>query len=102
MTIAIDYDKTWASPLYELLWAFADLADSKGHRVICVARRSGWSEDMECYPFPPPMRLIYAGPDQLKEDAARKAGYKVDIWIDDEPGTSQKCRAPEPCADSDL
>lgn len=102
MTIAIDYDKTWASPLFEFLWDFVVVLRNEGNQVLCITRRSGWSDDMHLYPFPEDMLVIYAGPHQLKEDAAKKAGYEVDIWIDDEPGTIQRCRIPEPCKDSDL
>lgn len=102
MTIAIDYDKTWTSEARPLLVTLAYEAYRMGFRVVCVTRRSGWSDDMHAYPTAPGMNIVFAGPHQLKEDAARKAGYEVDIWIDDEPGTIQRCRIPEPCADSDL
>lgn len=37
------------------------------------------------------MPIVYCGRD-LKEHATRKAGWVVNIWIDDMPGMIQDCR----------
>jgi len=41
--------------------------------------------------LPAGMPIVYCGRD-LKEHATRKAGWVVNIWIDDMPGMIQDCR----------
>lgn len=90
MIIAIDYDHTYtADPnLWEIFFRIAKLS---GHQVICVTGRNCWSLDMQLNPLPHNMPIVYSGK-ELKEKAALKAGYKVDIWIDDMPGTIQETK----------
>lgn len=90
LTIAIDYDKTWtAAPI---MWGLiADLIRSRGHDLICVTGRAFWSSDMNNAPLRKWMPVVYAA-GEFKERAALKEGYKVDIWIDDMPGTIQECK----------
>lgn len=87
MVIALDFDKTWTeSPR---LWRqFYVLAVAEGHTVIMVTGRKAWSDDMARAGLPKDMRIIYAG-DEWKERAARAAGFKVSVWIDDMPGVIQ-------------
>ena len=83
MLIAIDYDFTYSED--PDAWdAMIASFRARGHTFVCVTGR-------HCPPDPVrerqiPMPVICA-PDGFKADAARKAGYKVDVWIDDMPGT---------------
>ena len=64
---------------------------ARGHIVILATGRSGWSEDMGRAHLPSKMPIVYCGR-ELKERATRKAGWSVNIWIDDTPGMIQECR----------
>jgi hypothetical protein len=80
MIFGIDWDKTiTAEP--GLFKIFIDAARERGHTCIIV---TGRQEHDKIVP-PWPMVIIYAG-NEWKCDAALKAGYKVDVWIDDMPG----------------
>lgn len=86
MIIAIDWDHTiTAAP--GLFKSFIDLAVAGGHKVIVVTGRQ--SHDQVVPPWP--IEIIYAG-SEWKKDAAEKAGYIVDIWIDDQPGHIEPSR----------
>ena len=87
-TIAIDYDGTWTAD--PTLWVdFATRAALHGHRVIIATGRHGYSDDMRTLPA---WIEVFYTKGQLKEDALRKAGVVVNIWIDDMPGMIQDCR----------
>jgi hypothetical protein len=89
MTISIDCDRTWtADP--DLWLGFYESCLARGHRVIMVTNRYRHSDDMDRFKLPASMPIIYAG-GRLKADAAADMGYKVDIWVDDFPGTVQRC-----------
>jgi predicted glycosyltransferase len=94
MTIAIDFDHTWTADV--ALWRqFASDAKKRGHDVIIVTARCGWSEDMLRH-GPLDVPVLYTG-GKLKRHAMEFLGIKVDIWIDDQPGTIEPCRKlPEP------
>jgi hypothetical protein len=97
LTIACDYDNTFTSD--PEFWEGV-IRSALGYKVICVTGRK------ESHPIPISDYLvfdavIYAG-GELKEQAALEAGYKVDIWIDDKPGTIQRCAYVEPSPDSEL
>lgn len=78
--IAIDYDDTYTSD--SIMWdQVIDLFRSRGHSVICVTGRNGGMYDAISDLMIP---IVYAG-SQYKRKAAERAGYKVDIWIDDIP-----------------
>jgi len=85
LTIAIDYDGTFAADptlfknLIQTMKAF-------GHRVIMVTGREDIPEMAN------PVREAVQGlipivfsAGHWKVDAARRAGYIVDIWVDDNP-----------------
>lgn len=87
MIVAIDYDNTYtAAP--ELWNQVIKLFQEAGHTVICVTGRSDNSsmapvvQDSIGKLVP----VVFAG-EQWKQEAAKKRGYKVDIWIDDMPIT---------------
>lgn len=80
MLIAIDYDGTFtAAPA--LFWTFIEQCNSFGIQVICVTGRTPRQKIVNAYLTIP---IIYAGSEH-KRKAAERAGYKVDIWIDDTP-----------------
>jgi len=86
MIIALDYDGTYAvDPVF---WnKFILDAEDAGHKVICVTGR----DDREDFAKPvlasigKLCQVIFAG-SKWKSDAAKEAGWKVDVWIDDMPG----------------
>lgn len=80
MLIALDYDKTFtADPLF---WEqVVRLGEARGHSFVCV---TGRKEPLASHERPVPMPIVLAG-SKWKRFAAEKAGYKVDVWIDDMP-----------------
>lgn len=86
-TFAIDFDKTWtADP--EGFAIFTQFLRLRGHTVIIATNRDAWCADMDSHKLPTHLPIVYCGRN-LKEPACLKAGHKVDIWIDDMPGTIQ-------------
>lgn len=85
MIVAIDYDNTYtADP--ETWNKVIHLFLTTKHTVICVTGRDN-TEAMSSPVMSSVGRLIpviFAGT-SWKRVAAEKAGYKVDIWIDDTP-----------------
>jgi HK97 family phage prohead protease len=91
LVISIDYDQTFTEA--PGLWlSFIEEACELGNTVIMTTRRAdndanraevmsalGGDSDLAA--------VIFAGPDSNKRDAARAAGYEVDVWIDDTPST---------------
>lgn len=86
MIIAIDFDNTWTED--PLLWAnFATKAKQNGHTVIMATARTDNDinkEQIQRGGVPRSMPVVFSG-GELKEPACLKAGYKVNVWIDDSP-----------------
>lgn len=84
MLIAIDYDDTYTAD--PALWdVFIAVASSRGHEVICVTgRRASQPVGLE-------LPTVYAD-GEYKREAAERAGYRVDVWIDDMPGYVERGR----------
>lgn len=100
MIISIDIDGTWSKDPSAWL-AFATMFESLGHQVIITTNRRCWSEDMERLRINPLMPVIYADR-QLKRRAAEEAGFLVDVWIDDMPGTIEETLYLKPPLDNEL
>lgn len=102
MTIAIDLDNTWTSAPH-MWFGIRSRIEYEGHKVIMVtARHHPISEhERRRYLLPADLPIIYTS-GELKEPAARAAGYKVDIWIDDAPGMIQECAILRPAPDAAL
>jgi hypothetical protein len=99
MTIAIDFDNTWTADV--ALWQqFADDAKKRGHDVIIVTARNGWSEDMERR-FIGEVHIFFTY-GKLKRPFMERLGIAVDIWIDDMPGTIEQCRKLPDTNDADM
>lgn len=83
MLIAIDYDDTYTAD--PALWAwFIKTATARGHSFVCVTGRKVMPEFGREPPLPAGVPVVLAG-DTYKRTAALKAGYRVNIWIDDMP-----------------
>jgi hypothetical protein len=85
MIISIDYDDTFTADPES--WAnVIELLSGAGHTVICVtARPDAEPHVSELYAaLPSGMSIVFAG-DEAKQPSALKAGFAVDIWIDDNP-----------------
>ena len=99
MIIAIDYDQTFSAA--PQTWAdVIALLRLAGHDVICVTGREDkpfWSDGVR-KAFAGhglgDLPIIFAGL-RWKEEAAKAAGWDVDIWIDDKPDA---VRLPNPTA----
>jgi NAD-dependent SIR2 family protein deacetylase len=96
MTLAIDFDNTWtADPV--LFSALALLAQPLGtHKVIIATSRHPENspitqEERDRHRLLHWIPVIYCH-GTYKQTACEKAGYKVDIWIDDCPGMIQPCK----------
>lgn len=85
LTIAIDFDGTFiADPV---LWRmFIEQAHGRGHRCVCVTGRSDEGEltGEVRRAINGLVPVVFAGPN-WKRDAARAAGFEVNVWIDDNP-----------------
>lgn len=85
MLVAIDYDGTWAA-MPDVFRKFVESLRAAGHEAICVTGRidSGIMGDVVRSSINGLMPIVFAG-SKWKVDAAKEAGYNVDIWIDDNP-----------------
>lgn len=90
LTFGLDYDQTFtADP--ELWRQFIAAAEIRGHIVVCVTARRV-SPDFSREPrLPASVAIVCSGSD-YKRNAAAKAGYPVNIWIDDMPGMIEPTR----------
>lgn len=89
LVVAIDIDGTWTlNP--RLFFQIAGMFTLAGWEVIIVTGSQQPKEKLERLSLQY-YHVIVSG-SLLKEEAARRAGYKVDVWIDDMPGMIQNCR----------
>lgn len=89
LTIAFDIDGTWTlSP--RLFFEVAHTFKAAGWQVIIVTGREQPHEKIKTLGILG-LPVIVSGP-LLKEEAAKKAGYAVHVWVDDMPGMIQNCR----------
>lgn len=100
LTIAIDFDNTWTSDP-DAWTVFYHIMRSRGHRIIMATGRHHYTDDMDRFPLPDGMPIVYCGR-AYKEDATRSAGYHVHIWIDDLPCFIQPPRLPKESPTSEL
>ncbi len=85
MIIAVDYDGTYSADP-ETFEKVIALFQSAGHTVICVTGRDGGAMgDIVRATIGRLIPIVFAGK-EWKAEAAKQAGYRVDIWIDDIPG----------------
>ena len=61
-------------------------AQRRGHTVVCVTGRREPPDFSREPRMPDSVPIVCVGPEVLKRPAAAKAGYPIDIWIDDMPG----------------
>jgi hypothetical protein len=92
MDISIDYDRTFSAdpPFFR---AFISLARAYGHRPVIVTARADqqmrsdpsrhWGDEVRAAVGDVP--IVFAGWDNWKADAARLAGYDIQVWVDDKP-----------------
>jgi hypothetical protein len=92
MTICIDFDQTYSRnpAMWDQLLEAAEIAQVE---VICISRRDDTPENRQTIraafgdDFTVLSALILCGPNTQKQDAAKAAGFAVDIWIDNTPET---------------
>ena len=83
MIISLDYDRTFtADP--DLWRRFISDAERCGHTVVCVTGRKVKPDFSREPRLPDSVAIVLAG-DEWKRHAAARAGYPVDVWIDDMP-----------------
>lgn len=92
MIFGIDFDGTFAAdpPLFR---AFVGLLREAGHRAVIVTGRKDavmlsdpgrhWGDELRAV-VGGLLPIVFAG-HEWKKEAAAKAGYAVDVWIDDHP-----------------
>lgn len=86
MIIAFDYDGTWTRAP-ETFRQVVALFQAAGHTCILVTGRMqehGYGNEVRAA-IGDLMPVIFAKHGEWKRDAARAAGYEVDVWIDDRP-----------------
>lgn len=91
MKIAIDYDLTYTvDPGF---WdAVVKLGRKRGHEFVCITARSE-PPSVDRGEIVPKLPIVLS-PRGYKQDAAKAAGHRIDVWIDDTPGLIQ----PDPIA----
>jgi len=87
MTIAFDIDGTWDRDC-QMWLALYWCARKNGHTCIFVTGREQPADKLARLHIPESAPIIVSGP-LLKGAAAARAGYHVDVWIDDMPGMIQ-------------
>lgn len=90
LIFGLDYDHTFtADP--DLWRQFISDAQRRGHTVVCVTARRIPPDFSREPRMPDSVSVVCAGAG-YKLHAAAKAGYAVNIWIDDMPGVIEPCR----------
>lgn len=89
LTVAFDIDGTWTLDP-QLFNDIADMFIDERWTVIIVTGRDHSPEKLTRLGLSR-WPIVVSGP-LLKEEAARQAGYKVNVWIDDMPGMIQRCQ----------
>jgi hypothetical protein len=79
VNIALDYDGTYDRDP-ELWEAFIRVAQSRGHKIMCVTKREPTLGTPGCS-----VPAIFSSR-KAKIPAAIAQGFHPDIWIDDSPG----------------
>ena len=91
LSISLDYDLTFTAD--PILWRqFISDAQRRGHTVVCVTGRREPPDFSRDPRLPDSVPIVCVGSEVLKRPAAAKAGYHIDIWIDDMPGVIEECR----------
>lgn len=100
MTIAFDIDGTW------------DAHPAVFRRVAHIFKENGWDVIIVTGAEQPQDKLVMLGiigqfpvvvaKGVLKEEAMSRFGLKVDVWVDNEPGTIQRCKIIEQSKDEEL
>lgn len=85
MIIAIDYDNTYSADP-EGWTQVIKLMEGRGHQFVCVTGRSNQGEfgQQVIRAINGLIPIVFAG-EFWKKEAAAKNGWKVDVWIDDNP-----------------
>jgi hypothetical protein len=85
MIIAIDYDNTYAADPETFNKVIKTFQDA-GHTVICVTGRSndGLMDKPVRESIGKLIPVVFAG-SEWKRSAAKRHGYDVNVWIDDNP-----------------
>lgn len=81
MIIALDYDDTYTRDP-EFWNKVIDLAQSRGHLVVCVTMRH--QHEIEIEKFPPNITIITTDR-KAKFFYVAEKGIIIDVWIDDSP-----------------
>jgi len=85
MLIAIDYDATYtADP--DFFDEVIKIGLSHGHSFVCATGRKSVPVGRK-----PSIPFILCD-DEFKFVVAKREGYKIDVWIDDEPGHIEPAR----------
>jgi len=106
MNIAIDFDGTWT--LDPWFWAFfAGACENDLHKLYIITRREPINDPRDLMSFRNKHNIpysveIYFASGQFKRHYAESIGLKIDVWIDDEPGTVEPQRLLETPPDKDL
>ena len=84
MTISIDYDLTFTLNIPFWLNFCWYAIDCGNYVIITTGRQEADRKEIETTIKTSSIPIICAG-DKYKRDAAKEAGYDVDVWIDDMP-----------------
>lgn len=85
LTFGLDYDDTFtADP--DLWRQFIATAQARGHAVVCVTARHTPPDFSREPRMPDSAPIVCTGGQPYKKHAAAKAGFAVNVWIDDMPG----------------
>jgi len=85
LTFGIDFDQTFSSDP-ELFHLILDGILARGHKAVIVTSRAGMRGDVLEIEYVTKKRLpIVFAFGGFKETAAEAHGYKIDVWMDDNP-----------------
>jgi len=100
MIIAIDIDGTVTlSPF--LFYEIAEKLSQHGHCVFYITGSPQPLQKLHRLKIDP-KKVFVCNQGEFKETCAARHGIKVDIWIDNEPGTIQPQRKATPASDDQL
>jgi hypothetical protein len=86
MLLSLDYDQTYTrDPDF---WDGVIAAGiARGHSFVCITNRPNPPGTGKAERLPSPRIPVLCAGQEFKQDAARAAGLKVSVWIDDMPAS---------------
>lgn len=91
MNIALDIDGTISRDV-KCFTNISRVFKEFGHNVYIVTGREKFTDDLLRFSIDENTENVIYTNRRLKKKVTESLGIKIDIWIDDEPGTIEECK----------